>query len=94
MGTAILNPFKDAINTFKVENGYSWHAKFMRQMALIDPRYRCFLPEQIMPLGNTTPYVLQGAECLVSIVKCGARRDRLSSYTHIPIPCSWQATLR
>ena len=51
-----------------------WEAVFRRQQALIDPRWRCLLPEQFMPLGNTTPDLHQTAEMLVAAYKGAMKR--------------------
>lgn len=38
-------------------------------MACIDRRWLCFIPEQVLPLGNSTPDLHQCAEVLVGIYK-------------------------
>ena len=58
-----LRPLTDKIG------GTPWEAQFRRDMAWIDPRWLCLLPEQMMPLGNTTPDLHQTAEMLVAITK-------------------------
>ena len=45
--------------------GIDWISEFRRDQAVIDRRWLCFLPEQLMPLGNTTPDLHQVAESLV-----------------------------
>lgn len=46
-----------------------WEAVFRRKQAFYDVRWRCFLPEQLMTLGDTTPDLHQSAEMLVGIYK-------------------------
>jgi hypothetical protein len=46
-------------------NGVDWISIFRRDQAVIDRRWLVFLPEQYMPLGNTTPDLHQVAEALV-----------------------------
>lgn len=64
---------KAAFNSKKKEylerNGVDWEKLFRRDQAVCDHRWLVFLPEQIMPLGNTTPDLHQVAEMLVGIYK-------------------------
>ena len=50
-----------------------WEEVFRRRMAFLDPRWRCFVLEQILPLGDTTPDLHMVAEMLVAIYKHAMR---------------------
>lgn len=63
----LLAPYTQA-NSNSDEDG-PWEAIFRRKQAFIDPRWRCFLPEQFLPLGDTTPDLHQTAEMLVGLTK-------------------------
>lgn len=51
------------------EEGTCWEEMWRRRKAAEDPNWRCFLPEQFMPLGDGTPDLHQPAEMLVSTNK-------------------------
>lgn len=70
VATAVLHrlvkPFEEARAAYRDRNdGLDWISVFRRDQAFMDRRWLCFLPEQIMPLGNTTPDLHQIAEMLV-----------------------------
>lgn len=46
-----------------------WEEIFRRDMACKDRRWMCLVPEQVMPLGDTTPDLHQTAEMQVSTYK-------------------------
>lgn len=46
-----------------------WEACFRRELAFKDPRWRCLVSEQLMPLGDTTPDLHQPAEMQVATYK-------------------------
>ena len=73
--TAALRPYLTAITNFQATHheGASFEAIFMRKMALHNPKWRCILPEQRMPLGVSTPDLHQTAEMLVGTNKKGLR---------------------
>lgn len=71
---AFMDIFKAAKKKYLEEHGVDWETLFRRQQALIDPRWLVFLPEQFMPLGNTTPDLHQVAEMLVGLYKGVMRR--------------------
>lgn len=58
----------------EAHDGIDWCSEFRRNQAFIDCRWRVFLPEQFMPLGNTTPDLHQTAEMLVGRCKGDMRR--------------------
>lgn len=62
----LMLPHDEAEATFKRQHGHFWSSLFRRQQALIDRRWLCFRPEQIMPLGKATPDLHQPAEMLVA----------------------------
>jgi hypothetical protein len=64
---AVMQPYTQAVNRFKADSpeGASWEHVFLRRMALRSSDWWCLLPEQMMPLGNTTPDIHQSAELLV-----------------------------
>lgn len=62
-----------AREAYRQEHGVDWVSVFRREQALIDARWLCLLPEQFMPLGNTTPDLHQCAELLVGIMKTALR---------------------
>ena len=72
--------FEAARKTYRDQNmGVDWVSVFRREQAFRDPRWLCFLPEQLMPLGNSTPDLHQCAELLVGISKRAMRMWVLSN---------------
>ena len=58
--------FDAAREAYRARNdGVDWISVFRRDRAVIDRRWLVFLPEQYMPLGNTSPDLHQVAEALV-----------------------------
>lgn len=70
---ALMQAFEEKAEAYRQANGHHWTSKFRRDQAMIDHRWWVFLPEQLMPLGNTTPDLHQTAEMLVSIYKGAIR---------------------
>jgi len=65
--------FEVARKAYRDRNGVDWCVQFRRKQALIDFRWLVFVPEQFMPLGNTTPDLHQVAEMLVARSKAAMR---------------------
>lgn len=67
--------FEKARKTYRnAHDGIDWCSLFRRNQAFCDWRWMVFLPEQFMPLGNTTPDLHQTAEMLVGRYKADMRR--------------------
>lgn len=66
--------FENARAAYRIEHDVDWCTVFRREQAACDHRWLVFLPEQYMPLGNTTPDLHQTAEMLVA----NSKRDMRS----------------
>lgn len=71
----VLDEYFRAANA---DSSAPWEAVFRREMAFKDARWRCLVPEQLMPLGDTTPDLHQPAEMQVATYKGIARRWTLA----------------
>ena len=69
----LMQAYGAARDAYRQQHGFDWCSKFRRDQALIDHRWLVFLPEQFMPLGNTTPDLHQVAEMLVGRYKSTIR---------------------
>lgn len=65
----VMAAFKQKREEYLEHNGVDWVTLFRRDQAVRDPRWLVFLPEQFMPLGNTTPDLHVVAEMLVGVYK-------------------------
>ena len=66
--------FEPALDAYLAQTGAEWQDVFRRQMARQDPRWRCLIPEQILPLSPVTPDLHCTAEMLVAVEKKNARK--------------------
>ena len=71
---ALMAAFDAKRELYQQQHGFDWAKQFRRDQAMMDHRWLVFLPEQFMPLGNTTPDLHQTAEMLVGIYKAAMRR--------------------
>lgn len=77
----VLHDYFTAANA---DSSAPWEAIFRREMAFKDARWRCLVPEQLMPLGNTTPDLHQPAEMLVATYKGIAKAWTLNEEPESP----------
>ena len=65
----VIAAFEQKKAEYLEHNGVDWVKLFRRDQAVRDHRWLVFLPEQFMPLGNTTPDLHVVAEMLVGVYK-------------------------
>lgn len=77
----VMAAFKKKRDAYFEEHHVDWVKVFRRNQAVLDHRWLVFLPEQLMPLGNTTPDLHQVAEMLVGVYKTRMKRWALGKET-------------